>query len=282
MAKATIYTDMATIIADKQQVIRELWIKQIMESGRNLVDLLGEEEIKRSTREVLKEFTKALPIGYDIEVKQYDVIKEILEKVSVEAANANLTPSETASFIFSMKDALLPTVLAEYKTKNVNEVVGTINRLIDSLGLFTFETFLETKEKLLREQKSALLEVSAPVVRVWDQILMVPLIGLLDSSRTQLVMEALLDAIEKTQSKVAILDILGIPAVDSLVAKHLLTTVAAVRLMGAECIITGISSKTSQTMVQIGIDLSGITTKSTMADGLRVAYKLTDKEVVTV
>jgi rsbT co-antagonist protein RsbR len=226
------------------------------------------------------EFTKALVSGVEISLEPYAKIRSILETVSVEGARQDLTPSETATFIFSMKDAILPTLLVEYKTENQDEVVGAINRLIDSLGLFTFETFMETKEKLIREQQKSLLEVSAPVVRVWDEILMVPLIGLLDSTRTQLVMETLLDGLERTQSKVAILDISGIPAVDSLVAKHLLTTVSAVRLMGAECIITGISSRISQTMVQIGIDLSGITTKSSMADGLKVAFSMTDKKVV--
>lgn len=280
MAKKTIYTKMAEIIANDEQLIRELWIEQIMTSGEKLVDLLGEEEIKRSTRELLMEFTKALVSGVDISLEPYAKIRSILETVSVEGARQNLKPSETATFIFSMKDAILPTLLVEYKTENQDEVVGAINRLIDSLGLFTFETFMETKEKLIREQQKSLLEVTAPVVRVWDEILMVPLIGLLDSTRTQLVMETLLDGLERTQSKVAILDISGIPAVDSLVAKHLLTTVSAVRLMGAECIITGISSRISQTMVQIGIDLSGITTKSSMADGLKVAFSMTDKKVV--
>lgn len=281
MAKAIIYTDMASIIADKQQIIRELWVKQILASGKNLVDLLGEDEIKKSTREIFEEFIKAIPSGNDINAESYVEIKNILGNLISEKSSQNISPSEIVKFIVSIKDAILPTILIEYKTEQLSEVLGTINRLVDSLGLFTFDSYMSAREKVIVDQQKALLDVSVPVVKVWDEVLMVPLIGLLDSSRTQLVMETLLDSIEKTQSKVAILDISGIPAVDSLVARHLITTVSAVRLMGAECIITGINSRTSQTMVQIGIDLSDIITKTTMADGLRVAFKLTDQEVVT-
>lgn len=280
MAKATIYTEMAEKISNKQQIIRELWIEQIMESGKNLVDILGEDEIKRSTRKIFEEFTKAIPSGNDINAESYVEIKNTLGNLISESSSQNISPSEIVKFIVSIKDAILPTILTEYKTEQLSEVLGTINRLVDSLGLFTFDSYMSAREKVIVDQQKALLDVSAPVVKVWNKVLMVPLIGLLDSSRTQLVMETLLDSIEKTQSKIAILDISGIPAVDSLVARHLITTVSAVRLMGAECIITGINSRTSQTMVQIGIDLSGIITKTTMADGLRVAFKLTDQEVV--
>ena len=280
MAKATIYTEMAEKISNKQQIIHELWIEQIMESGKNLVDILGEDEIKRSTRKIFEEFTKAIPSGNDINAESYVEIKNTLGNLISESSSQNISPSEIVKFIVSIKDAILPTILTEYKTEQLSEVLGTINRLVDSLGLFTFDSYMSAREKVIVDQQKALLDVSAPVVKVWNKVLMVPLIGLLDSSRTQLVMETLLDSIEKTQSKIAILDISGIPAVDSLVARHLITTVSAVRLMGAECIITGINSRTSQTMVQIGIDLSGIITKTTMADGLRVAFKLTDQEVV--
>ena len=280
MAKATIYTEMAEKISNKQQIIRELWIEQIMESGKNLVDILGEDEIKISTRKIFEEFTKAIPSGNDINAESYVEIKNTLGNLISESSSQNISPSEIVKFIVSIKDAILPTILTEYKTEQLSEVLGTINRLVDSLGLFTFDSYMSAREKVIVDQQKALLDVSAPVVKVWNKVLMVPLIGLLDSSRTQLVMETLLDSIEKTQSKIAILDISGIPAVDSLVARHLITTVSAVRLMGAECIITGINSRTSQTMVQIGIDLSGIITKTTMADGLRVAFKLTDQEVV--
>ena len=280
MAETNIYAEIAKTISNKQQIIRKLWVEQIMESGKNLVDILGEDEIKRSTREIFEEFTKAIPSGNDINAESYVEIKNTLGNLISESSSQNISPSEIVKFIVSIKDAILPTILIEYKTEQLSEVLGTINRLVDSLGLFTFDSYMSAREKVIVDQQKALLDVSAPVVKVWNGVLMVPLIGLLDSSRTQLVMETLLDSIEKTQSKIAILDISGIPAVDSLVARHLITTVSAVRLMGAECIITGINSRTSQTMVQIGIDLSGIITKTTMADGLRVAFKLTDQEVV--
>lgn len=279
MAAKNIFQDMATIMKDNQQEILKLWIKQIQEGTKGVISALGEEEMKRYSRDLLDNLVKALPEGDDINAPAYEAVRTLLGKLSADFTLKGATPSETAKYVFSMKDAILPTLQTAFQKEKLADAIGWMNRLLDKLGLFTFETYAITREKVIKEQQQAMLEMSVPVVKVWNKILMVPLIGMLDSARTQIVMETLLGAIEETQSKVAILDISGIPIVDSLVAKHLIHTVTAAKLMGAECIITGISSKISQTMVQLGIDLTGVVTKSTMADGLKIAFDLTGQKI---
>lgn len=281
MEAESIYKAMAEVLKNRQQEILRLWVEQIRASGKRLVETVGEEDCKRFARDFLEGLTKAMPSGDDIEIETYREVRAINEKLSSVTASKDITPSETATFVFSLKDAMLASLQNAFQQKErLNEVIGAVNRLIDKMGLFTFETFMKSKERIIKEQQRALIEVSVPVVKVWDKILMVPLVGMLDSARTQLVMEMLLTAIEETQSKVAILDISGIPVVDTLVAKHLLRTVSAAKLMGAECIITGIKSRISQTMVQLGVDLTGVVTKTTLADGLRVALNLTGQKII--
>lgn len=280
MAQQAIYEEMAVALKSGQQEILKLWVGQIMATAKKAVEVLGEEEVKRSAMELLNNFIAALPNGEDIEGKAYENTRKLLEKLSADLTFKGATPSETAKLVFSMKDAILPTLQTAYKTEKQLEAVSAMNRLVDKLCLFTFETFAKTREAVIKEQTRSLMEVSAPVVKVWDKVLMVPLIGMLDSARTQMVMETLLTAIEETQAKVAILDISGIPIVDSLVAKHLIRTVAAAKLMGSECIITGIRSKIAQTMIQLGVDLTGVVTKSSMADGLKIALDLTNQKIV--
>ena len=229
---------------------------------------------------MLNELTKAFSTGIDVDSKPYINIRKSLEKLSETGALKGLSPSETAIFIFSFKDSMLPLIQSKFDGEKLIDTIGIVNRLIDRLGLITLEAYMKVKEKLVKDQSQAMLELSAPVVKVWDKILMVPLIGMLDSVRTQQAMETLLTQIENTQSKVAILDISGIPTVDSIVAKHLMRTVSATKLMGTECIITGINSRIAQTMIQLGVDLSGVITKTTMADGLAIAFSITNLKVV--
>lgn len=280
METESIYKAIAEVMKNSQQEILKLWVEQIRAGGKRLVETVGEEDCKRFARDFLDGLTKAMPSGDDIETETYSEVRAINEKLSSVTASKDITLSETATFVFSLKDAMLASFQNAFQQKErLNEVIGAVNRLVDKMGLFTFETFIKSRERIIKEQQKALIEVSVPVVKVWDKILMVPLVGMLDSARTQLVMETLLTAIEETQSKVAILDISGIPIVDTLVAKHLLRTVSAAKLMGAECIITGIKSRISQTMVQLGVDLTGVVTKTTLADGLRVALDLTGQKI---
>ncbi len=281
MEAISLYQEMAEALRKHQQEVLKLWVEQMISAAKGVLEVKGEEETKRFARDFLSGLTNAIASGEDVGSEAYREVRSITETLISEMAIKEITHSETATFVFSLKDAILSTFQNIYPQKEkLNEVSGAINRLIDKIGLFTFETYVKSKERVIKEQQRALMELSTPVVKVWDKILMVPLIGMLDSARTQLVMEALLTAIEETQSRVAILDISGIPVVDSLVAKHLLRTVSAAKLMGAECIITGIRSKISQTMVQLGVDLGGIVTRSTLAEGLKVALEITGQKIV--
>lgn len=282
MEMKAIFKEMAEVLKKHQQEVLKLWVEQIMISGTRLVKTIGEETVKMFARDFLTSLIEALASGEDIEAEAYKEVRVIIEKMSTNAAEKDITPSETATFIFSLKDAIPPMLQVSYqKDEKLNKMVWTIDRSIDKLGIVSFDAYAKSKERVIREQQRALMEVSIPIVKVWDKILMVPLIGMLDSARAMLVMETLLTAIEETQSKVAILDISGIPVMDTLVAKHLLRTVSAAKLIGAECIVTGIRSRISQTMVQLGVDLAGIITRSTLADGLKIALDLTNQKIIT-
>ena len=149
----------------------------------------------------------------------------------------------------------------------------TATVLLDRLGLFTTEVYQRSREEVIARQQQELLELSTPVVKLWEGVVAVPLIGTLDSARTQVVMENLLTRIVETGAQVAIIDITGVPTVDTLVAQHLIKTVAAARLMGAECIISGIRPQIAQTIVHLGVELENVTTKATLADAIAVALR---------
>ena len=184
-------------------------------------------------------------------------------------------------FIFSLKDALVGTLQQELKDpQELFNQTQKINKLIDSFGVSTFETFIKGREEVIYRQTDEISEISTPVIRVWDGILALPIIGTLDSARTQVVMENLLQEIVESGSSIAILDISGVPAVDSLVAQHLIKTVSATRLMGAECIISGVRPEIAQTVVHLGIDLSQIITKSSLASALKTAFGMLQLQVI--
>lgn len=279
MAAKNIYEEMAGVLNNNQQEIVRLWVTQINAGAKQVMEIAGEEWVKRFAIATTESFMKALPAGVDIEAEGYGPIKERFKNLMSDFDAKGISPENTTKLVFSLKDALLTTLQGGYQKEKLNEAVMLINQLIDKLGLFTMASYAKTREERIREQQKAILELSAPVIRVWEKIIMVPLIGMLDSQRTQLVMEKLLEALETTQSKVCILDISGIPLVDSAVARHLIRTVSAAKLMGAECIITGISSKIAQTITQLGIDLSGMITKSSLSDGLKVAFDIAGHKV---
>jgi rsbT co-antagonist protein RsbR len=209
-------------------------------------------------------------------------VKEILSDLSASRAKSGYTPSETASFIFSLKEPLFG-LLREETNSDASAVARELSQateLVDKLGLYTMEAFQKTREDVISRQQQELLELSTPVVRLWDNILALPLIGTLDSARTQIVMQNLLDAIVETRSDFAIIDITGVPLVDTLVAQHLLKTVAAARLMGADCLISGIRPQIAQTIIHLGVDLTGVTTKATLADAFAIALRRSGHSIV--
>jgi rsbT co-antagonist protein RsbR len=208
-------------------------------------------------------------------------VKEFLSGLSARRAKGGYSPSETASFIFSLKQPVF-SVLREELPGDAEAMADSIwqaTQMLDQLGLFTTEIFLKTREDVISRQQQEMLELSTPVVRLWENILALPLIGTLDSARTQIVMQNLLDAIVETRSDFAIIDITGVPIVDTLVAQHLLKTVAAARLMGADCLISGIRPQIAQTIIHLGVDLTNVTTKATLADAFAIALQRSGQKV---
>nr|WP_329601615.1 STAS domain-containing protein [Paraburkholderia antibiotica] len=217
----------------------------------------------------------------DFRTPAWDEVRSLLSEVSSQRARLGFTPIETAMFVFSLKEPLFARLredMASEPTKLI-ELTWTISTLLDTLGLFTTEVFQTSREQVIVRQQQELLELSTPVVQLWEGILALPLIGTLDSARTQVVMESLLQKIVDTGAAIAIIDITGVPTVDTLVAQHLLKTVAAARLMGADCIISGIRPQIAQTIVHLGVNLSNVITKATLADAFVVALQRTGKSV---
>lgn len=198
-----------------------------------------------------------------------------LEKLSHSRALIGQDSQQTASFIFALKGPLFALLQREYAEQpaQLAEQLWEISQLLDALGMHTIRTFQKSRESVIKRQQEELLELSTPVVKLWDGVLALPMIGTLDSQRTQVVMESLLQRIVDTGSEIAIIDITGVPTVDTLVAQHLLKTVTAIRLMGADCIISGVRPQIAQTIVHLGLDLQGVVTKANLADALALALK---------
>jgi len=272
------------MVTKKEKELIKAWMENQMANITLRLDLVNKDDLEKESVLFLREFVKVISGGNleDIEAPEYEPIIEMLENISRSRAGQGFTPSETATYVFSLKDAVLQFLQTEFEDQPeiLNREVVLVSKLLDKLGLVTFETYAKTKEDLITQQIRSILELSTPVITVWDKILTVPLIGVLDSSRTQLVMETLLQKIIETQSRVVILDISGIPTVDTLVANHLIRTVIASGLLGAECIITGVSATIAQTLVHLGVDLSGISTRPSMSDGIAMAFDILKLKVV--
>ena len=246
-------------------------------------DLLSNDELRTQSEELLNALLNLLddPKNIDVESSVFEPVIDILSNIALSRAKQGFSPRETGLFVFSMKESLLQVLQSELKDNPEVLLAESqrINKINDGLVVFSFETFIKGREEVILRQTEEIGELSTPVIRVWEGILAMPIIGTLDSARTQVVMENLLQEIVNTGSGIAILDISGVPAVDSLVAQHLIKTVSATRLMGAECIISGIRPEIAQTIVHLGIDLTGITTKSTLESALRSAYTMLKLEV---
>jgi len=244
---------------------------------------IGESELSTQTREFLGLLLEASADGIEsIESKVWAPIREFLEDVSRSRAIQGFTSEQTATFIFSLKKPLFERLRKEFgkDAQLLGDEVWRTTELIDKLGMHTIKTFQKAREEVIARQQQELLELSTPVVKLWDGILALPLIGTLDSARTQVVMETLLQRIVETGSGTAIIDITGVPTVDTQTAQHLLKTVTAIRMMGADCIISGIRPQIAQTIVHLGVDLQGVMTKATLADALALALKQSGLAVV--
>lgn len=268
---------LAEVIGSHETPILEDWIKE-MGGGTRRSDLIKDSEVRTQCTQFLRALRQGTESGVvDMESPAWKPARDLLTDISRSRAQQGFTPTETATFVFSVKKPLF-SILRERLGSDPNALASelwTTTELIDSLGLYTTEIYLKTRTEIIRRQQEELLELSTPVVKLWTGILALPIIGTLDSERTQVVMESLLEGIVKTNSKVAIIDITGVPTVDTLVAQHLLKTVTAARLMGADCIISGVRPQIAQTIVHLGINLMDVTTKATLSDAFQLALQRT-------
>jgi rsbT co-antagonist protein RsbR len=274
---------LAEVLEKREQEITDRWIEQQQATGRKLTPA-EREQAARQSREFVRALKGALQhnASGDISGPDWAGVRDFLVDLSSRRAKDGYTPRETASFVFSLKQPLFTALRVEFgqDPARMADEVWLATLLVDELGLLTTESFQKSREEVILRQQKELLELSTPVVRLWENILALPLIGTLDSARTQVVMQNLLDAIVQTRSDYAIIDITGVPVVDTLVAQHLLKTVAAARLMGADCLISGIRPQIAQTIIHLGVDLSEVTTKATLADAFDVALRRSGHKVV--
>jgi rsbT co-antagonist protein RsbR len=263
---------LAAIVRDHEAHILADWTSLLAKASRGVLD---RAEVEEQARTFVRLLTDALSADGDegIDGPAWAKVRDMLASLSASRARHGFSPSETATFIFSLKEPLFAQLRTEYgaDAAGLARELWTATLLLDKLGLLTTELFRKTREDIIVRQQRELLELSTPVVALWEGILAVPLIGTLDSERTQVVMESLLQRIVDTGAAIAIIDITGVPTVDTLVAQHLLKTVGAARLMGAECIISGIRPQIAQTIVHLGVDLGNVATKATLADALVLA-----------
>ena len=274
----------AGIIKTHEKEILTEWLQAQLANGTHRGDLLKETDLREQSRSFLSAMQAASQKGgtENVDGPAWADVKHMLGELSKTRAIAGFSPTETATFVFSLKQPLFTRMRSELKSDAGALADETWNAtvLLDKLGLHTMEAFQQSRESVIERQQRELLELSTPVVELWDDVLALPLVGTLDSNRTQIVMESLLQKIVQTGASIAIIDITGVPTVDTLVAQHLLKTVAATRLMGADCIISGIRPQIAQTIVHLGVNLGEVTTKATLADAFMVALKRTGASIV--
>lgn len=267
------------IINQFRHEILDDWFESLQSTPGARADRLGQSQLRGQAERFLNALCEAVRRGgtQDIHGPHWDEVRHLLSELSTLRARAGYSPVETATFVFSLKQPLFSRLRRHLSDQPaaLAEETWVSSTLLDKLGLFITEVFQKSREEIIARQQQELMELSTPVVQLWQNVLALPLIGTLDSARTQVVMESLLQKIVDTGSSIAIIDITGVPTVDTLVAQHLLKTVAAARLMGADCIISGIRPQIAQTIVHLGVDLSEVTTKATLADAFVVALKRT-------
>jgi rsbT co-antagonist protein RsbR len=267
-------TMLGEILGQHEKDILNEWMKAQLAATTLRSDLMSEAELIEQSRALLQHMRAALERDpHDTDAPAWADVRALLDDVSRTRARQGFTPAETATFVLSLKQPLFSRLrqMAGRDADALADSVWSATILIDKLGLYTTEVYQKGREEVIARQQQEMMELSTPVVELWDSVLALPLIGTLDSARTQIVMENLLQKIVETGAAIAIVDITGVPTVDTLVAQHLLKTVAAARLMGADCIISGIRPQIAQTIVHLGVDLGSVITKATLADAFQVA-----------
>lgn len=273
---------LAEVLQNDQETLIAAWLKNLLGSTRR-VDLISDKELKTQATELLNSIITSARSGKvsDVSGPEWTATREMLRDIAASRAKQGFTSSETATFILSLKQPIFSAVRAQFaKDPDAQyDEIWAATALLDKLALLTTDEYIAAKEQMIVRQQEELLELSTPVVKLWDGILALPMIGTLDSARTQVVMESLLQAIVETNSKVAIIDITGVPTVDTLVAQHLVKTITAARLMGADCIISGVRPQIAQTIVHLGINLTDIITKAKLADAFALALAKSGRTV---
>jgi rsbT co-antagonist protein RsbR len=278
-------SDILGAIQQNRASVQQDWL-QHLKSAVQRRDLISDRELEAQAAEMLSAIADAPPgtnLG-DLNQPAWGPLKSILGSLSVSRAVQGFSPSETALFVLSLKPSLFSLVRQD-RSRDTDELLSdftAINEFIDNLALHTTDSYIHGRDQVIARQQEEMLELSTPVVTLWDGIVALPLIGTLDSARTQVVMESLLQAIVQTNSRFAIIDITGVPTVDTLVAQHLLKTITAARLMGAECILSGIRPQIAQTIVHLGINLEDVITKSKLSDAFRLALERSGRKVVRI
>ena len=276
---------LAEILTRNEKELLTEWMRHQLDAVSTRRDLIGEEDLREQSQQFLRRMRSALERRPDGDLSQdaWADVKDMLAEVSVNRARRGFSPSETAMFVLSLKKPLFDRLRrANDDAGQLAEDLWATTLLLDRLALYTTEVFQKGREEVIARQQQDMLELSTPVVQLAEGVLALPLIGTLDSARTQVVMESLLTRIVETGSGIAIIDITGVPTVDTLVAQHLLKTVSAARLMGAECIISGIRPQIAQTIVHLGVDLLDVITKSTLADAFAIALSRTGRRITAI
>ena len=271
------------LVTKNEAEILQRWVDRQLAAASYRSDRISKVELSDQSRRFLSLFRQSTSsASADIYSPAWTNTRQMLEELSVNRAQQGFSPSETATFVFSLKEALFEGLQDQLPKdpKAGSALIFDTNQLLDKLGLFTTEVYQRGREQLIIRQQQELMELSTPVVTLWEGVLALPVIGTLDSARTQVVMENLLQRIVETGASIAIIDITGVPTVDTLVAQHLLKTVTAARLMGADCIISGIRPQIAQTIVHLGVELQSVITKATLADAFAVALQRAGLAVV--
>jgi rsbT co-antagonist protein RsbR len=271
--------NLGSVLQTHRQQILSSWLQQLEAASSSAKGRLSSKDLARQAGDFLDVLVKAAQSQdtANVSTAGWQDVRTFLEELSRSRVLAGYSSDETATFVFSLKRPVFDALREEFG-KDADKFAAetwAATELLDKLGLHTVKTFQTSRESIINRQQTELLELSTPVVKLWDGILALPMIGTLDSARTQIVMESLLQKIVETESQIAIIDITGVPTVDTLVAQHLLKTVTALRLMGADCIISGVRPQIAQTIVHLGVDLQGVTTKANLADALALALKRT-------
>jgi rsbT co-antagonist protein RsbR len=271
-----------SFLLNKETVILQQWMSGLEAAGTRVTTIASEEEWRRYSTRLLGQLLRALESGEikNFEGKNLDPLREALGEISRVFAERGLSATETATYILSLKEPLFKLYQLEYKGDELAEKTWEISAFLDQMGLFTFEAYTRTRESIIKSQAESLAELSTPVIQVWEGVIALPLVGAISSVRAKEILEKLLNAVVTYEADVVILDITGVPVVDSQVANRLMRTVEAVRLLGSDAIITGINPIIAQTLVQLGVDLGTLVTKSSLRAGLKQAFRQLKLQVI--